>query len=125
MSKRFENFPAYNISQLLITCKFQLDRMSPEKLLNIQCFVSKTYETYQNRMSLISNMNFKNPYLYMFLIDLHDLFFVLFARSAVVMYFFGFVELKGNSYYTWQQMHRISISIIMSHGHLHSVVAIA
>ena len=95
--------------------------MSPEKLLNIQYFVSKTYETDQNRMSLISNMNFKNPYLHMFLIDLHD---VLFARSAVSMCLLGCVELKGNSYYTWQQMHRISISIIMSHGHLHSVVAI-
>ena len=71
--------------------------------------------------SLISNLNFKNPYIHMFLIDLHD---VLFARSAVSMCLLGCVELKGNSYYTWQQMHRISISIIMSHGHLHSVVAI-
>src|SRR5438128_3230756 len=99
--------------------------MSPEKLLNIQYFVSKTYETYQNCMSLISNMNFKNPYLHMFLINLHDLFFVLFTRSAVFMCLLGCVKLKGNSYYTWQQMHRISISIIMSHGHLHSVVVIA
>jgi len=60
--------------------------MSPAKIPNIQYFASKTYnvtmKTYEETYLFILNINFKNPYLHIVLIDFHKLFFLLFIWTS-------------------------------------------